>query len=169
MAFVGPRANAELVPKLHVALHASHATLPILTSKFRPEYLHMPPFQGWYQHLTFRPNAAWPCSTNLLAPLLISLPFPLPNALPSLQPTFTRRRSGHYLGTSIAESVSLFPPSNVVSLTTLPSLYLLPHSIVRLQRDNIHVLCLLSFEVCYESKRWMLYAVSQHVIFCKLP
>jgi hypothetical protein len=36
VVFLGPRANAELVPKSHVALHASHAALPIVTSKFRP-------------------------------------------------------------------------------------------------------------------------------------
>jgi hypothetical protein len=29
--FLGPRANAELVPKFHVLLHASHATLPMVT------------------------------------------------------------------------------------------------------------------------------------------
>jgi hypothetical protein len=29
-SFLGPRANAELVPKFHVALHASHAALPRL-------------------------------------------------------------------------------------------------------------------------------------------
>jgi hypothetical protein len=35
--FLGPRANAELVPKFHVALHASHAALPMVISKiFRP-------------------------------------------------------------------------------------------------------------------------------------
>jgi hypothetical protein len=28
--FLGPRANAELVPKFHVALHASHAALPMV-------------------------------------------------------------------------------------------------------------------------------------------
>jgi hypothetical protein len=28
--FLGSRANAELVPKVHVALHASHAALPRL-------------------------------------------------------------------------------------------------------------------------------------------
>jgi hypothetical protein len=33
MVFLGPRANAELVPKFHVALHASHAALPMLTLK----------------------------------------------------------------------------------------------------------------------------------------
>jgi hypothetical protein len=31
VVFLGPRANTELVPKLHVALHASHAALQILT------------------------------------------------------------------------------------------------------------------------------------------
>jgi hypothetical protein len=33
MGFVGPRANAELVPKFHVVLHASCAALPKLTLK----------------------------------------------------------------------------------------------------------------------------------------
>jgi hypothetical protein len=32
--FLDPRANAELVPKFHVALYASHAALPMVTSKF---------------------------------------------------------------------------------------------------------------------------------------
>jgi hypothetical protein len=36
VVFLDPRANAELVPRLHVALHASHAALPMVTSKFRP-------------------------------------------------------------------------------------------------------------------------------------
>jgi hypothetical protein len=31
--FLGPRENAELVPKFHVALHASHAALPMVTLK----------------------------------------------------------------------------------------------------------------------------------------
>jgi hypothetical protein len=30
VGFLGPRANAELVPKFHVALHASHAALPMV-------------------------------------------------------------------------------------------------------------------------------------------
>jgi hypothetical protein len=35
--FLGPRANAELVPKFHVALHASRAALQILTfQQFSP-------------------------------------------------------------------------------------------------------------------------------------
>jgi hypothetical protein len=36
VVFLGPRANAELVHKFHVALHASHAALPMVTLKFRP-------------------------------------------------------------------------------------------------------------------------------------
>jgi hypothetical protein len=31
VVFLGPRSNAELVPKFHVALHASHAALPMVT------------------------------------------------------------------------------------------------------------------------------------------
>jgi hypothetical protein len=30
MVFLGPRANAELVPKFHIVLHASHAALPMV-------------------------------------------------------------------------------------------------------------------------------------------
>jgi hypothetical protein len=36
VVFLGPRANAELVPKFHVALHASHAALRIVTLKISP-------------------------------------------------------------------------------------------------------------------------------------
>jgi hypothetical protein len=36
VVFLDPRANAELVPKFHVALHASHAAILMVTSKFRP-------------------------------------------------------------------------------------------------------------------------------------
>jgi hypothetical protein len=31
VVFFGPRANAELVPKFHVSLHASHAAVPMVT------------------------------------------------------------------------------------------------------------------------------------------
>jgi hypothetical protein len=37
VVFLDPRANAELVPKFHVALHASHAALPLVISKFGPK------------------------------------------------------------------------------------------------------------------------------------
>jgi hypothetical protein len=36
VVFLGPRANAELVPKFHVALHVSHAALPMETVKILP-------------------------------------------------------------------------------------------------------------------------------------
>jgi hypothetical protein len=36
VVFLGPRANAELVSKFHVALHASHAALPMVTIKIVP-------------------------------------------------------------------------------------------------------------------------------------
>jgi hypothetical protein len=36
VVFLGPRANAELVSKFHVALHASHAALPTVTLKISP-------------------------------------------------------------------------------------------------------------------------------------
>jgi hypothetical protein len=36
VVFLGTRANNELVPKFHVALHASHAALPTVTLKISP-------------------------------------------------------------------------------------------------------------------------------------
>jgi hypothetical protein len=36
VVFLGPRANAELVPKFHVTLQASHAALPMVTLKISP-------------------------------------------------------------------------------------------------------------------------------------
>jgi hypothetical protein len=33
IVFLGPRANADLVPKFHFALHASYAALPTVTLK----------------------------------------------------------------------------------------------------------------------------------------
>jgi hypothetical protein len=36
MVFLGPRATAELVPKFHIALHAFHAALPMVTLKISP-------------------------------------------------------------------------------------------------------------------------------------
>jgi hypothetical protein len=36
VVFLGPRANSELVPKFHVALHASHAALLMVTLKISP-------------------------------------------------------------------------------------------------------------------------------------
>jgi hypothetical protein len=36
VVFLGPRANAELVPKFHIALYASHVALPMVTLKISP-------------------------------------------------------------------------------------------------------------------------------------
>jgi hypothetical protein len=36
MVFLGPKANAELVPKFDVALHASHAALPMVALEISP-------------------------------------------------------------------------------------------------------------------------------------
>jgi hypothetical protein len=36
VVFLRPRANAELVPKFHVALYASHAAFPMVTLKMLP-------------------------------------------------------------------------------------------------------------------------------------
>jgi hypothetical protein len=36
VVFFGPRENTELVPKFHIALHASHAALPMVTLKISP-------------------------------------------------------------------------------------------------------------------------------------
>jgi hypothetical protein len=36
MVFFGSRANAELVPKFHISLHASHAAFPMVTLKILP-------------------------------------------------------------------------------------------------------------------------------------
>jgi hypothetical protein len=52
--FLGPRTNAELVHKFHVALHASHVALPMVTSKLRPN-IALP-------MLEFHYNAALPMS-----------------------------------------------------------------------------------------------------------
>jgi hypothetical protein len=46
VAFFGPRANAEFVPKFHVELHASHAALPMVTVKISP-YTNVTLTLGW--------------------------------------------------------------------------------------------------------------------------
>jgi hypothetical protein len=43
VVFLGPRANAELVHKFHVALYASHAALPMVISKFSSNAARLPP------------------------------------------------------------------------------------------------------------------------------
>jgi hypothetical protein len=51
VVFLVPRANAELIPKFHVALHASHAALPMVTSKFRSN--HWPGVITIFEHCIF--------------------------------------------------------------------------------------------------------------------
>jgi hypothetical protein len=46
VVFLDPRVNAELVPKFHVALHASHAALPMVTLKISP-YTNVTLSSGW--------------------------------------------------------------------------------------------------------------------------
>jgi hypothetical protein len=46
VVFLGPRANADLVPKFHVALPASHAALPMVTLKILP-YTNVTLTLGW--------------------------------------------------------------------------------------------------------------------------
>jgi hypothetical protein len=46
VVFLGPRANAELVPKFHVAPHASHAALPMVTLQISP-YTNVTLTSGW--------------------------------------------------------------------------------------------------------------------------
>jgi hypothetical protein len=57
VVFLGPRASAELVLKFHVALHASHAALPMVTPNI-PPYCTLPnvelKFSGWNPF-----NAEW--------------------------------------------------------------------------------------------------------------
>jgi hypothetical protein len=36
VVFLGPTANSKFVPKFHVALHTSHAALPMVTLKILP-------------------------------------------------------------------------------------------------------------------------------------
>jgi hypothetical protein len=76
-----PRANAELVPKLHVALHASHAALRKLTCQ---NFALIYPSQS---QTTFRPTTAAPTSLKTKI-----------EQIPNTSLTSTRRTSGHCLG-----------------------------------------------------------------------
>jgi hypothetical protein len=64
--FLGPGPNANLVPKFHASLHASHAAASKLTSQFRPkvpapiltlEFHQMPSSQIKCQNSKFPPDA----------------------------------------------------------------------------------------------------------------
>jgi hypothetical protein len=89
------RANAELVPKFHVALQAYHAAE---TSKFRPRQQHMLPSLG----LVCEFGVLIECSGTLLnfSPCSTFHLYLLLNVLPPLHPTFTKRTSGDCWGPS---------------------------------------------------------------------
>jgi hypothetical protein len=46
VVFLGPGANAQLIPKFHIALHALHAALPMVTLKILP-YTNVTLTLGW--------------------------------------------------------------------------------------------------------------------------
>jgi hypothetical protein len=89
VVFLGPRANAELVHKFHVALHASHAAFPMVTSKFFALTQPVNP-----------PNAKKKLNFNSTVYML----------------TLTRRTNGQCLGTFKTDNKFCPPP--IVSLTT---------------------------------------------------
>jgi hypothetical protein len=98
--FFGHRANTELVPKIHAPLHVSHAALPKLTLKFPTKQSHSNVIKISSQ--CYSPNKKIQPKRSILFPLLhspIFYPLFLPKILPCFQPTFTRRTSGHGLGT----------------------------------------------------------------------
>jgi hypothetical protein len=90
VVFLDPRANAELVPRLHVALHASHAAPPA----------------SCILHIYYK--------------------------IPIICVTYTRRTSGHCLGTLKTGFIVYCPPPppKVVSLTTCPHFLSLLSSLV---------------------------------------
>jgi hypothetical protein len=58
VVFLGPRENAELVPKFQVALHASHAALPMVTLKISP-YINVTD-----ERITYGYDPARDCTAN---------------------------------------------------------------------------------------------------------
>jgi hypothetical protein len=77
VALFDPRANDEFAPKLHVALRASHAALPMVTSKFRPNIA-----LSFSSNLTIKQPFQRHVKRNLIVHV-----------------THIRRTSGHCLGT----------------------------------------------------------------------
>jgi hypothetical protein len=89
--------------------HNVHTKIPIERSKEHA------------QILSFVHNLKWPTSIALLTSL--------PSALPSIQPTFTRRTSGHFLGIFKARNISAPPPplTNPAPLFYFISLSFIPY------------------------------------------
>jgi hypothetical protein len=149
----GPRANGELVPKLHVSLHASHAALPILTSmsplssfphikiKMSP-YAALPRFNVWNRGSNW---VQWDPAQLLFLLHFSSLASSLLNVLPPPKHTFTRRTSGHSLGTFIAVSLALFTPVKCSVSHYPPTFSSLSFGFKRLSKRPLCDLC------CYGS------------------
>jgi hypothetical protein len=97
--------------------------LSIISTCFSP-YAAVPRFNAWIRVSNWM---QWSAALLLSLIQLSPLPSSQLNILPSLQPTFTRRTSGHCLGTFIAVSLALPPPLLNMSHTTHP-LSLLPLS-----------------------------------------
>jgi hypothetical protein len=119
VVFLCPRANAESVPKFHVALHASHAALQMLI------FQHFALIQPFQCQTTFRPIAATPTSLKTKI-----------EQIPHTILTSTRRTSGHCLGTFKTANfvwITILPPPNTVVslLPPPPKLFLLSVSIAR--------------------------------------
>jgi hypothetical protein len=113
VALLRPRTKAQSVTKIHVALHASHAAVPMLP--------------------TFRHNAAvspdvhfLPCAAYCLQSTSKRL---------TLQPTFTRRTSGHSLG-NFREVNFLFVPYSPDSLSLCRDLQSVRHYISALSQRS---------------------------------
>jgi hypothetical protein len=116
VVFLGTRANAELVPIFHTALHASHAALPTVTSKLIAQFLSS--------------------ARNEVHSLPNPLPFSLPRALPCLKRTSTRRPSRHCLGTFKAGTI-LYPPKCNVSYYPHPLSLSLSSWLRRLRSERL--------------------------------
>jgi hypothetical protein len=96
------------------------SSLPHIKIKTSP-YADLPRFTVWIQGSHW---VQWTPAQLLYLLHLSSIPSSQPNVIPPLQPNFTRRTSGHCLGTFVALNLALPPILNVVSHTTHP-LYLL--------------------------------------------
>jgi hypothetical protein len=86
VVFLGPRANAELVPKFHVALHPSHAALPMVTSKLHYNADLSTSYKNEFRSWAVKPRLNFISSGFA--------PFPFLEFHPSLKSTSTRRTSG---------------------------------------------------------------------------
>lgn len=96
------RGNAELVPEVHIALHATHAALPKLTLKFPPKRQHSQSYHSFTMQQPFKHKIR---NSHQMLNLLhvhhneiIHLPSPFRSQCSILPPTlfsFSKRTSKH--------------------------------------------------------------------------